>query len=140
MTYATAQDLIDRFGETELIELTDLSGSGALDATAIARALADADAEINGYLAGKYSLPLSNTPPILIKFAGDIARYQLYDTRASEQVMQRYKDAIAFLKSVSNGTASLGIDEAGTAPVSEAGGVQFKPAARVFNADKLSDY
>lgn len=132
MSYATAQDLIDRFGETELAELTDRVNGAVIDVTVIGRALADADAEINGYLVSRYTLPLAITSPILTKFAGDIARYQLYDTRASEQVTARYNDAIKFMKSLASGLVSLGIDSVGE-PVASAGGAQVASAGRVFS-------
>lgn len=139
MPYATAQDLIDRFGETELIELTDRSSLGTVDATAIARALADADGEINSYLSSRYSLPLGSVPPVLVKFACDIARYQLYDTHASEQVKARYDDAIKYFKQLALGVVSLGLDPI-NAPVTDAGGVQIVANERVFSRDKLADY
>jgi len=139
MSYATQQNMIDRYGQQELIELTDRDNLGVLDATVLANALADADAEINAYLTGRYTLPLASVPPTLTKFAADIARYNLYDTRASEQVKARYDDAIRFLKLLANGTVSLGLDGL-SVPVADAGGVQIAASDRVFNADNLSDY
>lgn len=132
MTYATQQDLIDRFGSQELIELTDRASTGAIDATVITRALNDADAEINGYLAGRYSLPLATTPPALSRMACDIARYRLYEDRATEAVTQRYKDAVRFLDGIAKGLVSLGLNAAGTAPEAASGGVKTQGKDRVF--------
>jgi len=139
MTYATQQNMIDRFGQQELIELTDRANLGVIDATVLANALDDADAEINAYLTGRYALPLASVPPVLVKFAADIARYQLYDARASEQVKARYDDAIKFFKALANGTVSLGLDGLDV-PVADTGGVQVKASDRVFNAGSLADY
>lgn len=139
MTYATQQDLLDRYGEQELIELTDRANLGVIDAAVLAQSLADADAEINAYLTGRYTLPLASVPPVLTRFAADIARYNLYDTRASEQVKARYDDAVKFFKALANGQVSLGLDPV-SQPVADAGGVQFGAAAKVFGADALNDY
>lgn len=145
MTYATQQNMIDRYGQQELVELTDRANLGVLDGAILDSVLADADSEINAYLASRYTLPLASVPPVLMKFACDIARYQLYDTRASEQVRDRYKAAIAFLKMVSEGKASLGLDATLATPVADTGGIGVSAAPRVFGRDSngddtLSDY
>jgi len=139
VTYATQQNMIDRFGEQELIELTDHANTGAINATVLGQALADADAEINAYLTSRYTLPLVSVPPVLVKFAADVARYQLYDTRATEMVKARYDDAIKFFKMLANGSVSLGLDPVNQ-PVADVGGVQVNAGARVFNAANLADY
>lgn len=139
MTYATQQNMIDRFGADELIQLTDRANIGVIDVTVLGQALSDADAEIDTYLITRHTLPLLNVPKVLIKFACDITRYQLYDTRATEQVKQRYDDAIKFFKLLVNGTVSLGLDPANQ-PVADVGGIQVNAGSRVFNASSLGDY
>lgn len=119
MTYATQQNLIDRFGERELIQLTDRDGLGVIDATVINRALTDADAQINGYLAARYTLPLTvPLPTILERLACDIARYALHEDRVTEIVDARYRDAIALLRDVSAGRAELGLSSTANRPAS----------------------
>lgn len=114
MTYCTQQDLVERFGNEELLQLTDRNNTHAIDATVVARALADADSEINGYvLAAGYTLPLVNVPEIIRAYACDIARYRLYDDHAVEQVQKRYEDAIKFLRLLSEGKTSLGPKQVG---------------------------
>jgi len=139
MTYAVQQDLIDRFGQTELLDLTDRNNTGSIDATVVSRALTDADGEINGYLTGRYTLPLSTVPGVIKRLACDMARYYLFDIKATDQVLQRYKDAIKFLQSIAAGTASLGVDAGSLAAVAT-GGVEIKANDRVFNQETLGDY
>jgi phage gp36-like protein len=145
MTYATQQNMIDRFGSQELIELTDRSNTGAIDATVLGQALADANTEIDSYLFSVCTLPLATVPPRLIKIAADIARYELYGARCTDQVRARYTDAIAFLKAVVTGTASLGLDTTNQ-PVAEVGGVGMNAKQPVFAAGdntvagNLADY
>lgn len=139
MTYATQQNMIDRFGSQDLIELTDRAQLGVIDATVLGQALADADAEINAYLTGRYTLPLASEPPVLVKFAADIAYYQLFDACVPERVEARYGNAIKFLRSLANGQVSLGLDPENL-PVADVGGVQVSAPDRVFNADSLAGY
>ncbi|MEN9671438.1 MAG: hypothetical protein RL018_1715 [Pseudomonadota bacterium] len=139
MTYATQQDMVDRFGSDELIQLTDRTNIGAIDSTVVSRALTDADAEINGYLAAQYSLPLDTTPAVLVRLACDIARYQLSADRVTDAIRDRYKDAVAFLKSLSRGEAQLGV-ATGNAPTPTDSGIAVVTSARVFNQVNLGDY
>lgn len=139
MPYASQQDLVDRFGSDEILQLTDRSNLGSIDTTVVARALADADAQINGYLAARYTLPLAETPPMLTRLACDIARYQLYDNHLTEAVSQRYKDAVRVLVALSNGSVNLGAGS-GQAPAASCGSVAITAADRVFSASLLSDY
>jgi len=138
MTYATQSDLETRFKQQELIELTDEANLGVIDAAAVAVALSDADSEINGYIAGRHTLPLTQTSNELVRLACDIARYRLYDTKATEQVKARYDDAIKKLRDVSSGKASLGIDQA-SQPVAVAGGATISSGGRDFvRADRVN--
>lgn len=130
-TYATQQDLVHRFGMDELVELTNRSGGGTLDEVVVDKALSDADDAMNAYLASRYSLPLAVVPGILKRFACDIARYFLYEDKPTEQVQKRYDDALAWLKDVAAGKASIGVDGSGAAPES-AGGAEVDAGERVF--------
>ncbi|PKL41763.1 MAG: DUF1320 domain-containing protein, partial [Candidatus Riflebacteria bacterium HGW-Riflebacteria-2] len=107
MSYAVVQDMVDRFGAAELIQLTDRSEvpTGTYDSDLIEQALSDAEAEINAYLASRYALPLAEVPETLVRLTCNIARYQLYGSSLTEEVTKRYNDAIAFLKNVSRGDA-----------------------------------
>lgn len=132
MTYATQQNLIDRFGEHELIQLTDREGLGEINTTVVDRALGDADAVINGYLAARYTLPLAApVPTVLERLACDIARYFLHDDRATEQVEKNYKDAVTLLRDVSKGTAILGVDDSADLQTSS-NGAQVSTTAPVW--------
>jgi len=139
MTYATQADMTSRFDEKEIVELTDRSNVGQLNVPVLANKLADADAEINGYLQGRYTLPLSSVPEVLVRLACDIARYHLYDNRVTESVRDRYKDAIAYLKLVAAGTVQLGVDAGGTTQAA-ASGPEFDKPVRLFTLDTLAGF
>jgi phage gp36-like protein len=139
MTYATQQNMIDRFGLIELTDLTDLSGNGVIDANVLGMALADANNEIDGYLSSTISLPLLTIPPRLVKLACDISRYNLYGAKCSDQVRNRYTDAISFLKQVVIGTASLGLDATNN-PAPDLGGIRMNSVTPAFSQSTLGDY
>lgn len=107
MSYCTAQNLLDRFGEDELISLTDRAGLGIVDQAVLGQAIADAAAEIDAYLRVRYPLPLVAVPAELMRASCDIVRYALYDQQAPEQVDARYEQALAFIKALGAGRAAL---------------------------------
>jgi phage gp36-like protein len=138
MPYATQQDLIDRFGEEELVQLTDKTNipPSTIDAVPVDRALSDAAALIDSYLAKLYRLPLSAVPQILTKASADIARFFLYGKSAEETVTNAYKDAVTWLTSISKGLVTL--DAEGVAPAEAGNGqVQSRAPRRVFSRDSL---
>lgn len=102
--YATEADLAARFGE-EIGNLKQMLPSQS----AVDDAIQDATEEINGHIGGRYPLPLPNVPSNLKRMACDIARYRLYFQQPTEEVRQRYEDAIAFLKRVADNKAHLQI-------------------------------
>lgn len=140
MTYAVKQDLIDRFGERELVQLTDRANKppSTVDDVVVGRALGDADGTIDGYVGKQYDLPLTVVPPILTKIAADLARYYLHGEAAGEdsKVTRDYQAAISWLKDVAKGL--IAIDDGGDTPA-QAGGGAIKTSApnRVFTRDSL---
>lgn len=136
--YADQQDYENRYGQDELIQLTDFQGVGGVDAGVFAQAQADGDAEIDSYVQACYALPLDPVPPVLVRIAVDLYRYYLMGARVTEQAEKRYKDAIAFLVKVNKGEIQLNRDAAGE-PVST-GAVQTVAGDRVFSRDTLGDY
>lgn len=136
--YAVRQDMIDRFGEAEIRQLTDRRDplAGAIDDTVLTEALEDADGLIDSFLAGRYTLPLADVPKILKRYACDIARFYLYRDNAGDAVKSAYEAADGFLRAVAAGKASLGLDSA-NAPVQVAGGgVSFSESRREFGGDR----
>ncbi len=141
MTYATAQQMEEQFGLRELIALTDRDNIGVVDSIVLARALGDADAEIDSYLAGRYTLPLSGTFPILVRHACNMARYHLSGVEVTEVevVRNRYKDAIRWLESVRDGKTRLAADAAGQ-PANEPARISVVGSGRTFTSDTLADF
>lgn len=135
MSYATQLDMVNRFGEREVIMLTDRARLGLIDTSVLGYALDQADAEIDPYLAGHYQLPLASIPRLLVGFACDIARYRLSAgaTNDTEEVRNRYLEATKFLNRIANREVSLGLDILNK-PVTQAVTIKISTASsRVFS-------
>jgi phage gp36-like protein len=109
MPYITLQQLIDRFGEPALVALTDRGqfATGVIDDATVDRAIADADATIDGYLARRYQLPLTVEQPLLAKVAGDLVFYNLHTHQPDPKVEADYKAALGALRDISAGVVAL---------------------------------
>jgi phage gp36-like protein len=143
VAYATKQDMIDRYGEAELIDLSDRAGAlDAIDDGVLATAIDDAEAEINGYLSGRYTLPFPSIPRILTRHACTIARYNLLGDRAADvdQATTTYKAAIAFLKLAASGDVSLGDETAADSAASSSSGPRAQAKPAVFDDKSLEGY
>lgn len=102
MSYATRANLEQRYGIGEIAQR-----ESALPLGAVEQSLLDADAFINGYLASRYSLPLTAIPPNLPQVACAVARYSLLGESDTERARRDYEDALAWLKDVSAGRVQL---------------------------------
>lgn len=130
MPYATATDLTDRYGASALVLAADRDGDGVADTAAVDRALADATGEVDSYIAARYPVPLAAPlPSRVVQVTVDIAFYRLCREAGSytEEIRQRYDDALAWLRDVARGIATLG--QPAEAPAASAGDVQFESAS-----------
>lgn len=137
MSYSSQAEMVSRFGEREIMELTDRAEPHAnmIDASVLQRALDDADAEINGYLAGRFTLPLPLVPSLLVRLASDVARYRLYDNAPTDEVRNRYTDAVKTLRDIAAGVVRLPeLADAYPAP-SGVGMPEFTESVSVFRRD-----
>ena len=135
--YATQAGMVARFGQKEVVALTDRDFTGVIDEAVLTTALEMSGYEIDGYLGGRYNVPMDNPPPILIGFACDIARYRLCGTggvQATDEIRDRYKDAIRFLEHVAAGRVTLGgLPEGSSATTNNQ--VRFVSGAKSFGRD-----
>ncbi len=140
MPYSTLAGLTDSFGAEELVQLTDRENVGAIDEAVVNKAIASADAEIDGYLAaGGYVVPLSPVVPLVVDLAEALVRYRLYKDHPTESVSTRAKEARDVLKSLADGTMSLSTGgQSGSA--GSAGNAEVEAPDRVFTSDTLRDF
>ncbi|VEJ09745.1 gp436 family protein [Actinobacillus delphinicola] len=113
--YCNKTDLIRTFGEMEINHIA------ADDDNAIEKAIADASAEMDLYLASRYKLPLSKGFAVLNRIACDMARYYLYNSLDTESTVYiRYQQRLKQLQGIANGTLALTNEETGDKPSGEA--------------------
>lgn len=136
MPYASRQDMEERFGVEEMIQITDRDATGVFDDATFATAQSDGDGEIDSYLQRQYSLPLQVVPPALVRIACDLYRYYLYGNRVTELVETRYNNAVKFLLAVSKGDIQLvGAGGAEPAAATAVSGASFEARPRLFTRD-----
>lgn len=136
--YATHDDLVARHGEEAVTVTFDRESIGAVDSAAETQALDDASAEIDGYLAGVYSLPLATVPRILVFMACDIAMYRgAVGSVVTEECRKRFEDAIKFLTRVAEGKIKLFASDP-SAP-NGGSGASFDAGGRLFTRDSMKD-
>ena len=140
MAYAGVQDMIDRFGQVEMIRLTTPADQDmdTVQADPVTRALEDASAVIDGYLRRRYQVPLDLVPPEIRRACCVLARFDLStgDQReASERTTQDRKDAVAWLTQISKGDVLLPLAEVTPGDQSFA---QVQTRGAVFGAQDCS--
>lgn len=132
MTYAAQSDMVARFGNDEVVALTDRDQAGVIDTTVLGDALDTAAAQIDTYLSSRYTLPLQVVPRFLVTVCCDIARYELCvgKTRGSEEIETRYKDAVRFLELAASGKVTLGVTPVGQ--VQSSNTIEFNSGTKIF--------
>ena len=140
MSYANVADLILRYGEATITGLTDMKRTGLVDNEVAQQGLDDAAAEINGYIAQRYLLPLPKPLRLLAIYCCDIAVYRLCTGKRqlTEDIVHRYEAAVKFLQLVAAGKVGLGVTEpAGEKPAVQGNGVMFTTQEKVFGRDSV---
>lgn len=130
--YCTEAQFERRFGQRELADLL-ANGHG------FAQAENDSASMIDGYLAARYTLPLTSVPAIVTGICADLTRYRLWDQAAPDEVRRRYEDALTQLRDLAAGRLSLPPDASGIAPT---GGLVFDGYSdeRVFTSETLKGF
>lgn len=112
MSYCTQAQLIERYSERMLIDISDRGevATGEIDAALIARAIADADALIDGYLKPRYALPLQAAPRLLTDISLRVAIYYAHAHVAEHKIKDDYNAALKTLSEISRGIIQLDVD------------------------------
>jgi phage gp36-like protein len=100
------------------------------------QAIGDAGAEIDGYLAARYQVPLApqTVTPMIRKVAGDLARFYLFQqgmTQIPDAVADQYKGSRTYLASVGRGDLAL---TQAAAPADPGGLVELSTSPPVFGS------
>lgn len=121
--YITRDDLAAAVSMAELVQLSNdhMSDYGLEepDWNIVDRAIVYACELVNGYISGRYALPLVPVPAILPQLATDIARHWLHTRRINGSdfptpVQAAYDNAIKLLAAIRDGKVHLGIRDVET--------------------------
>ena len=119
--YIDRDGMIRRFGEEEMIRLTDRTNTPptTIDNGVLTEAMGDACDFVDSFIAVRYSLPIDISsggplgiiPPALTRATSDIARYYLHGRRVEKDdpVRLAYMEAERWLRAVARGEARLDI-------------------------------
>lgn len=109
--YCTIDDIEKHTSSPTLIQLSSDDGQEAVNRVVVEEAILYASTLIDGYLRGRYSLPLDTHFPLLRIIAIDLSVYRLYSRRMRNEMPEvietAYKSAIATLRDIQKGIISL---------------------------------
>lgn len=115
MSYAVAADIYARYGRDAATRLTDRDSPrrNEPDEAVINAAIAEAEGEIDSYLAGRYELPIANPPAILKSRAVAMAWAKLHISVPNDNAENEAEIARRWLRDITAGRATLGLNAAG---------------------------
>ncbi len=141
MPYASLEDIVERAGLDEVLQIADRDMDGTADPDVIDAALVHADNTVNGYVSVQYKLPFTAVPDLVRTWAISIARYFLHRDGAPEYVVRDWKEAISALKDVAAGRLNLPVAPDEPTPLPSSGSdVSIVGPAPVFTADRLKGW
>lgn len=147
--YCSLDDIKKLLPEETLIQLVDdenlkpaaITPSHTAMIGRIDEAIATADAEIDGYCAGRYSVPFLPVPPVVKAISVEMAIYYLYMRRSiPERIEDRYDKAVARLKDISRGLLTLGVTPPASAADGDNVGVNCTAEDRIFTRETMKGF
>ena len=144
MFYCTAEDIEIQIGKESLIQLTnDNCEQNTIDTVVCEEAILYSSTLIDGYLRGRYNLPLNTQFPLLRVVAMDLSIYRLYSrrimTEIPEVVCDAYKNAIKTLENLQKGIITLETQDNQTLQNGQYR-TNKTELDRLFNKGRLSEY
>lgn len=135
--YLSPEELLAFMPGKSVAQLTnDDPKAEKADMAKVQEAVRAAEELTDGYLRGRYALPLSTVPTLLRDVVRTIARFKLYERRPESKmpdtVLETYKAAVKTLEQIRSGRITLGV--AATAePVPERGEHRMSAPAAYFS-------
>lgn len=140
MRYCTRADIGRAIPEMVLLQLSsDDPAAQQPDEAVIEDGVRQAEEMVDGYLRGRYTLPIEPVPTIVRDAVVYLARYWLYQRRPEgsdipEAVKDSRKNTLKLLESIRDGVISLGMPDGHAAP--EPGEIRVRSRKQSFG-DRL---
>ncbi|MDH1007421.1 DUF1320 domain-containing protein [Pseudomonas nicosulfuronedens] len=143
MRYCTRQDIGQAIPEMTLLQLSnDDPAAEQPNESVIEEAVRQAEELVDGYLRGRYVLPLDPVPTVLRDAVVYLARHWLYQRRPEgavpDAVKDSRKDTIKLLETIRDGVVTLGMPSGQAAP--EPGEVKVRSRSQQFGDDLWGRY
>jgi phage gp36-like protein len=143
MHYCTRADIGKAIPELTLIQLSNDDPTVELpNESVIEDGVRQAEELVDGYLRGRYDLPLDPVPSVLRDAVVYLARHWLYQRRPEgalpEAVKDSRKDTLKLLESIRDGVVTLGMPTGEAAP--EPGKIRARARRQQFGDDFLGRY
>ncbi|MDE1531682.1 DUF1320 domain-containing protein [Pseudomonas carnis] len=143
MRYCTRTDVGNAIPERTLIQLSnDDPAAEAPNESVVEDGVRQAEELVDGYLRGRYNLPLNPVPTVLRDAAVYLARHWLYQRRPEgmvpDAVKDSRKDTIKLLESIRDGVVTLGMPTGQAAP--EPGEIRVRARRPLFTDDRWERY
>lgn len=144
MRYCTLADLLLAIPEHTLIQLSsdDVSATG-IEMPVVEEAVRQAEELVDGYLRGRYNLPLDPVPSIIRDITVNLARHWLYARRPEgndlpEAVTRTWKAGLQMLEAIRDNKITLGMPSGASAP--EPGEIKVRARPQRFGTSMLDKY
>ncbi|GFM85409.1 hypothetical protein PSCICO_08080 [Pseudomonas cichorii] len=143
MRYCTRADIGNAIPEMTLIQLSN-DDSAAMEAneSVVEDGVRQAEELVDGYLRGRYTLPLDPVPTVLRDAVVYLARHWLYQRRPEgglpDAVKDSRKDTIKLLESIRDGVVTLGMPSGQAAP--EPGEIRVRSRRQQFSDTEWDKY
>jgi len=143
MRYCTREDLGNAIPLMTLTQLSnDDPGARQPDEQVIASSVRQAEELVDGYLRGRYHLPLDPVPTVLRDAVIYLARHWLYQRRPEgalpDAVISARKDTLKLLESIRDGVITLGLPTGHAVP--EPGEIRVRARPPHFSAQLWAGY
>ena len=144
MHYCTQNDLALAMSERDLILLSnDNPKATEVNPVVVEIAIKSSGEIVDGYLRGRYNLPLQSTPSILKDITVNLARHWLHARRVGgaampEGVTSTYKTSLDMLTQIQNGKITLGLPSGHDAP--EPGRMRARAKNPIFGRELLDKF
>ncbi len=136
--YATVDEMTARFGLKQMIRLSSPGDrtAVAVDEAKVNKALVDATGVINGYVRGRYLVPIATPPAEVVRAACILARYDLAqgeDTDPSDEMSKARKDIITWLENIAKELINLDVPAAAAVGPAVGSGPRMSDRPRIMN-------